>query len=137
VAVSRHHNAGQNYHLLTANKSFGNVAEFKYLGTTVSIHEEMKSTLNSWNACYHSIQRFFSSCVFSKNMKIKLHKTIILPVSYGCGTWSLTLTEEHGLSVLGNRVPRRIFGPKKEELAGEDGIMRSFITCTLHQILLG
>jgi hypothetical protein len=49
----------------------------------------------------------------------------------GCETWSVTLREEHRLRVL-----RRIFGPKREEVAGEDGIMRSFITCTHHKILL-
>jgi hypothetical protein len=47
------------------------------------------------------------------------------------------IEEEHRLRVSENRVLRRIFGPKKEEVAGEDYIMRSFITCTLHQILLG
>jgi hypothetical protein len=69
-------------------------------------------------------------------IKIKVHKTIILPaVLYGCGTWFLTLTEEHmsRLRVFENRVLRRIFGRE----AGEDCIMRSFITCRLHQILLG
>jgi hypothetical protein len=51
----------------------------------------------------------------SKNLKIKLYKTVILPVVlYGCETWSLTLREEHRLRVFENRM-LRIFGPKREE----------------------
>jgi hypothetical protein len=57
-----------------------------------------------------------SSLLISKNLKIKIYKTVILPVVlYGCGTWSLTLREEHRLRVFENRVLRRIFGPKREE----------------------
>jgi hypothetical protein len=49
-----------------------------------------------------------------------MYKTIILPVVlYGCETWSLTLREEHRLRVFENRVLRRIFGPKKNEVTGE------------------
>jgi hypothetical protein len=51
-----------------------------------------------------------------KNLKIKIYKTVILPVVlYGCETWSLTLGEEHRLRIFENRVLRKIFGPKKEE----------------------
>jgi hypothetical protein len=57
-----------------------------------------------------------SSCLISKNLKIKIHKTVTLPVAlYGCETWSLTLREEHRLRVFENRVLRKIFGPKREE----------------------
>jgi hypothetical protein len=57
-------------------------------------------------------------------------------VLYGCETWSLTLREEHRLSVFENRVLRRIFGPKRDEVMGEleNYIIKSFITCTLHQV---
>ena len=56
-----------------------------------------------------------SSRLLSKNLKIKIHKTIILPVVlYGCETWSLTLREESRLRVFENRILRRIFGPKRE-----------------------
>jgi hypothetical protein len=56
----------------------------------------------------------------SRNLKDKIYKTIILPVVlYGCETWSLTLREEHRLRVLENRVLRRIFGPKGDEVTGE------------------
>jgi hypothetical protein len=79
------------------------------------IHDEIKSRLNSGNACYYSVQNVLSSCLISKNLKIKIYKTVILPlVLYGCETWSLTLREEHRLRVFENRVLRRIFGPKSE-----------------------
>jgi hypothetical protein len=55
-----------------------------------------------------------------KNTNIKIYRTIILPVVlYGCGTWSVTLREEHRLRVFENRVLRRIFGPKSDEVTGE------------------
>ena len=55
-----------------------------------------------------------------QTLKIKTYRTIILPVVlYGCETWSLTLREKHGLRVLGNRMLRRIFGPKRDEVIGE------------------
>jgi hypothetical protein len=58
----------------------------------------------------------FRLVVISKNLKIKIYKTVILPVVlYGCETWFLTLREEHRLRVFENRVLRRIFGPKREE----------------------
>jgi len=58
--------------------------------------------------------------LLSKNLKIKIYRTIILPlVLYGCETWSLTLREERRLRVLGNRVLRRIFGSKRDEATGE------------------
>jgi hypothetical protein len=54
------------------------------------------------------------------NLKVKIYRTIILPVVlYGCETWSLTLMEEHRLRVFGNRVLRRMFGPKRGEVRGE------------------
>jgi hypothetical protein len=49
---------------------------------------------------------------------ILAYNTVILPVSYGCETWSLTLREEHRLRVLENMVLRRIFGPKRDEVDG-------------------
>jgi len=61
-----------------------------------------------------------SSSLLSKNLNIKIYRTIILPVVlYGCETWSLTLREERRLRVFKNRVLRRIFGPKKDEATGE------------------
>jgi hypothetical protein len=67
-----------------------------------------------------AFQRFLSSRLLSKNLKIRIYKTIILPVVlYGCETWSLTLREEHRLRVFENRVLRKIFGPKRDEVTGE------------------
>jgi hypothetical protein len=84
------------------------------------MQEEIKSRLNSGNACYHSVQSLLSSRLLSRNVKVKTYKTIILPVVlYGCETWSLTLREEHRLSVFENRVLRRIFGPKRDDVTGE------------------
>jgi hypothetical protein len=84
------------------------------------MQEEIKSKLNLGNACYYSIQSLLSSHLLSRNVKVKIYKTIILPVVlYGCETWSLTLREEHRLRVFENRVLRRIFGPKRDEVRGE------------------
>jgi hypothetical protein len=57
--------------------------------------------------------------LLSKNTKIKIYRIIILPVFYGCETWSLALREERRLRVLENRGLRRIFGPKRDEVTGE------------------
>ena len=62
----------------------------------------------------------FASSLLSKNLNIKIYRTIILPVVlYGCEAWSLTLREEHRLKVFENRVLRRIFGPKRDGVTGE------------------
>jgi hypothetical protein len=120
---SRDQNAGQNLDIKIGNRSFENVSQFKYLGTTVTdqnlIQEEIKRRLNSGNACYHSVQNLLSSCLLSKNVKVRIYKTIILPVVlYRCETWSLTVREEHKLRVFKNRVQRRIFRPERERVTG-------------------
>jgi hypothetical protein len=93
--------------------------KFKYLETTLTdknyVHEEIKSRLNSGNACYHSVQS-----LLSRNVKVQIYKTIILPVVlYGCETWYLTLKEEHRLRVFENRVLTRIIGPEWDGVTGE------------------
>ena len=94
------------------------------MGTTLIyqnfIQEEIKSRLKPGNACYHSVQNLLSFSLLSKNLKIKIYRIIILPVAlYGCETWSLTLREELTLRVYENRVLRRIFGPKRDEVIRE------------------
>jgi len=76
--------------------------------------------LRSGNACYHSVQNLLSSKLLSTNLKIKIYRTIILPVVlYGCETWSLTLREERKLGVFETMVLRRIFGLRREEVTGK------------------
>ena len=94
------------------------------MGTTLtnqnSIQDEIKSKLKSGNACYHPVQNLLSSSLLSKNIKITIYRTIILPVVlYGCGTWSLTLREKCRLRVFENRVMRRIYGTKRGMVTGE------------------
>jgi hypothetical protein len=93
--LSCHRNAGQNNDIKTANRSFENVGQFKYLGTTLTnqnfIGEEIKRRLNSGNACYHLIQNLLYSRLLPKNLKIRILKIIILSETlYGRETWSLT-----------------------------------------------
>jgi hypothetical protein len=62
--------------------------------------------------------------LLSKNLKIKIYTTTILPVDlYGCDTWSLTVREEHRLWVFENRVLRRIFRPKRDKVTGVEKII--------------
>ena len=78
------------------------------------------SRLRPGNDCYHTVQNLLSSRLLSKNLKIKIHRTIILSVVlYGCETWSLTLREERKLRAFENMVIRRIFGPRRDEITGE------------------
>jgi hypothetical protein len=100
------------------------VEQFRHLGTLLKnknfIHEEIKSRLKSENAFFHSVQNLLSYSLLSKNIKTKIHRTVILPVLLcGCETWSLTLREEHRPRVFENRVVRKIFGPKGDEVTGE------------------
>jgi len=79
-----------------------------------STEEEIKSRLQSGNAGYHSVQNRLSSSLLFKNTRIKMYRTIILPVSlYGHETWLLTLMEECTLRVPETRVLKRIFGPEE------------------------
>ena len=82
--------------------------------------EEIKSSLKSGNAYYLSVRNILSSILLAKNVKTKIYRAIILPVVlYGCETWSLTLREESRLKLFENRVLRRIFEPKMNEVTGE------------------
>ena len=119
-------NAGRIHSMKMDNSSIERVEEFTYLGTTLtsqnSIQEEIKSRLKLGNAFYYYVQNLLSSSLLSKTLKIKIHvyRTIILPVVlYVCKNWSLALREERRLRVFENRVLRRVFGPKRDEVTGE------------------
>ena len=120
MVMSRDQAAGRSHSMKTDNRSFERVEEFRYLGKTLpnqnSIQEEIKSRLKSGNAFCHLVQNRLSSSLLPKNLKIKVYRTITLPVVLcGCETWSLTLQEEHRLRILENRVLRRIYGPRRDE----------------------
>jgi hypothetical protein len=123
MLLFHHQNAWQNHDIKIANRCSENVAQFRYLGTTVTnqnlIHEEIQRRLNSGIACYHSFHKLLSSHLLSRNIKIRIYKILILPVAlYRCETWYLTLREDHRLRVFEMRVLRRIFEPKRDEVTG-------------------
>ena len=97
--------------------------QFKYLGTLTNrncIQKKIKSRSQSGNACCYSVQNTLSSSLLSKNIKIEIYITIILPVVlYGCETWSLTMRDGRRLRVFENKVLGRIFEPKRDELIEE------------------
>jgi hypothetical protein len=82
--MSRDRNAGRDDSVKTDNSSIERVEDFKYLGTTLtdqnSVQEEIRSRLKLGDACYHSMQNLLSFRLLSKNLKIKVYRTIILPV---------------------------------------------------------
>ena len=122
--MSRDHNAGRSHNIKIENNSFEKVEQFKYLGKPLtnknSFQEEIKSRLMSGNDCNYTVQNLLSSSLLPRDIKIKIYRTIILPVVLcGCEIWSLTRREECRLKVSENRVFRRIFGPKRDEVTGE------------------
>ena len=90
MVMSREQTAGLSHTMKGDNSTIERVEEFKYLGTLTnqnSIQKEIKSRLKLGNTCYHSLQNLLSSSLLSKNLKIKIYRTIILPVVlYGCET---------------------------------------------------
>ncbi|KAJ4435353.1 hypothetical protein ANN_17966 [Periplaneta americana] len=124
MIMSRDENIVRNGNIKIGNLSFEEVEKFKYVGATVTnindIREEIKHRINMGNACYYSVEKLLSSSLLSKNLKVRIYKTVILPVVlYGCETWTLTLREEHRLRVFENKVLRKIFGAKRDEVTGE------------------
>ena len=117
-------NAGRSHNIKNDNSSFELAKHFEYLTTALinqnSIQKEINSRLKSGNACYHSVQNILASSLLSRNIKIKIYRTVILSVVlYGCGTWKLILKEGRRLRVYENRMLRRMFGPKRDEATGE------------------
>jgi hypothetical protein len=99
------------------------VEQFKYLGTSLANQnnflEEIKSALQSGNACDDLLQSL-SSSLLSKNLKMKIYRTIILPVVfYGCETWSPKKSGKQRLRRFENSVLRGLFGPKGDEVTEE------------------
>jgi len=89
TVMSRDWNAGRSHSIKIDKRSFESMEECKYLATTLtnqnSIQEETKSRLKSENVCCHLPQNLFSSSFLSKSIKIKIYRTIILPMLlYGC-----------------------------------------------------
>jgi hypothetical protein len=112
------------------------VAKFRCLATTLTdqncTHEEIKSKLISGNACYLSVQSLLSSRILPSNVKVKIYKKDnTTSCFYVCETWSVKLREEHRLRVFENRVLRRIFGPKGDEVTRE---WRKLLTGELHNL---
>jgi hypothetical protein len=81
MLMSRSQKIRQKQSIKIANRSFEDVAEFKYLGKTLTdqscMHEEINSRLNSGNACYRSVHSLLSSRLLSRNVKVKIYKIII------------------------------------------------------------
>ncbi|KAJ4442231.1 hypothetical protein ANN_12097 [Periplaneta americana] len=124
MIMSRDENIVRNGNIKIGNLSFEQVEKFKYLGATVTnindTREEIIHRINRGNACYYSVEKLLSSNLLSKNLKVRIYKTVILPVVlYGCETWTLTLREEHRLRVFENKMLRKIFGAKRDEVTGE------------------
>jgi hypothetical protein len=96
--------------------------------------------LKPGNEGYNSGQNILFSSFISKNIKIKVYRTIILSVAlYGCEAWLLRMREDHRLRVFENKVSRTTFGCKSNEVTenGENYTMKSLMNCALHQILFG
>ncbi|KAJ4445425.1 hypothetical protein ANN_07230 [Periplaneta americana] len=124
MIMSRDLNIVQNGSIKIGDLSFEEVEKFKYLAATLTnindTREEIKHRINMGNACYYSVEKLLSSSLLSKNLKFTIYKTVILPVVlYGCETWTLTLREEHRLRVFENKVLRKIFWAKRDEVTGE------------------
>ncbi|KAJ4449560.1 hypothetical protein ANN_00962 [Periplaneta americana] len=114
MIMSRDQNIVRNGNIKIGDLSFEGVEKFKYLGATVTnindTREEIKRIINMGNACYYSVEKLLSSSLLSKNLKVRIYKTVILPVVlYVCETWTLTLREEHRLRVFENKLSVPIF----------------------------
>jgi hypothetical protein len=123
VVVYRDQNAEKSHNINIDNKSFERMEHFRYVGTNLtnqnSIWEEIKSRLQSGNACYHSVQDLLSCSLLSRNTDSDIQNYNFACCCVWVQSWSLILREECRLGVFENRVRRRIFGPERDQLTGE------------------
>ncbi|KAJ4426699.1 hypothetical protein ANN_26497 [Periplaneta americana] len=124
MIMSCDQNIVRNGNIKIGDLSFEGVEKFIFLAAKLTnindTREEIKRRINMGNACYYSVEKLLSSSLLSKNLKVRIYKTVILPVVlYGCETWTLTLREEHRFRVFENKVLRKIFGAKRDEVTGE------------------
>jgi hypothetical protein len=110
---------------------YSNILELEVTNESL-ISEEIKRRLNSGNVYYHSVQKLLSSHLLSKNVKIRIHRTNFICGCVYMWTWSLTLRQEQRLRVFENRVLRRIFVPKRDEVMGERGKVHNKELCDLY-----
>ncbi|KAJ4451166.1 hypothetical protein ANN_02608 [Periplaneta americana] len=99
MIMSRDQNIVRKGTIKVGDLYFEEVEKFKYLGATVTninnTREEIKRRINMGKTCYYSVEKLLSSSLLSKNLKIRIYKTVILPVVlYGCETWTLNLRDE-------------------------------------------
>ena len=81
----------------------------------IACTKKIRKSLNSGETCNHSVQTLLSS-----RLEMEMFRTLILSVVlYGCETWRLALTKERRLMLFENRVLRKIFGPKRDEITGD------------------
>jgi len=121
--MSRDQKVGWSHNIKIGNGSFQRVEHLKNMGRTLknqsSIQNEITSRLKSRNVCYHWVQNLMSSSLLSKNIKIRIYRTQILPIVLcRCETWSFTLREERRLRVLANRVLMRILRLCRDKVTG-------------------
>ena len=124
IITSRNTEDEGNRHITIKNEIIEKVNKFKYLGAYVTskneVTEEIKSRLASGNACFYSVQKLLTSRLISRKLKLKIYRTVILPVIlYGCESWSTTVADEQKLRVFENKILRKIYGPKRDEMTGE------------------
>ena len=130
--------AGRSYSTNISNISYEIVEQFRYLGTKLTnqncIQEEIKSSMMSGNACYHSVQNVLCSVLIYKNINIKIYRTkILFVILYECETWSLTLVKERRLRVFEKRLLEYLsLRRTRQQGRGESYIMRNLMICTAH-----
>ena len=118
--MSRDQNAGRSHSRKNNNSSFEMVEEFKFLGQPQQIKILFRKIITAHCSQGMLLKNLLPSSLLSKNIKIKIQRTVILSiVLYGCENWSLTLKEENMLRVFQNKVLRRIFGSKRDEVTEE------------------